>query len=543
MGIPGFFGFIKKYTKQVIKTELDDKNNDLHFFLDFNGAIYTAYYSKSINSEEALVSQTIQYLETLISIYKDYNLKTLYIAIDGVPPRSKIEQQRKRRFHSVYERNLKEKLNDKYSQYISTNDKVNKINTNIITPGTNFMKKLKKGIEEYLKENDVAEEIIFSSSEIPEEGEHKIYKYLLDNHYTENDNIVIYGLDADLIMLSIITHINNIYLLREKTDYGSYSFEFGDHKFLYLDIDSLKMSLLNEFNEYQIDNVKDEDITNLLDDFVFICFLLGNDFIPKIPWLSIYNSGNEILLKTYSQIYNQHREFLVDRKKKKINEHCFFLLLEKLSSIENTEMKTYYDKRLRKRIYLNECNNDLEKSLKILNQFPLQHLQLEQEINPYDFNDWRYNYYKICFNLDYNESNKETIVKNYLESILWTFKYYFLNITNWDWFYRYDYGPSMKDVLEYLNKNNIIVRNKKEHFNINKLEFKKSKPIKEEELLLMVLPLESKALFPKKINFDKIKYYFPKEIYFSTFYNSYFWQCKPKLPIIDYKDIKECLKC
>ena len=542
MGIPGFFGFIKKYTKQVIKTELDNKNNDLHFFLDFNGAIYTAYYSKSINSEEALVSQTIQYLETLISIYKDYNLKTLYIAIDGVPPRSKIEQQRKRRFHSVYERNIKSKLNEKYSQYISTNDKINKINTNIITPGTNFMKKLKKGIESYLKQNDVAEEIIFSSSEIPEEGEHKIYKYLLDNNYTENDNIVIYGLDADLIMLSIITHINNIYLLREKTDYGSYSFEFGDHNFLYLDIDSLKLSLLNEFNEYQIDNIKNEDITNLLDDFVFICFLLGNDFIPKIPWLSIYNSGNEILLKTYSQIHNQHREFLVDRKNKKINEHILFLFLEKLSDIENTEMKTYYDKRLRKRIYLQECNNDLEKSLKILNQFPLQHLKLEQEINPYDFNDWRYNYYKICFNLTYNEESKDHIVKNYLESILWTFKYYFLNITNWDWFYKYDYGPSMKDVLEYLNNNKILVRNKKQPFNINKLELKKSKPIKEQELLLMVLPLESKALFPKKINFDKIKYYFPKEIYFATFYNSYFWQCKPKLPIIDYKDIKECLR-
>ena len=100
----------------------------------------------------------------------------------------------------------------------------------------------------------------------------------------------------------------------------------------------------------------------------------------------------------------------------------------------------------------------------------------------------------------------------------------------------------MKDVLEYLNNNKILVRNKKQPFNINKLELKKSKPIKEQELLLMVLPLESKALFPKKINFDKIKYYFPKEIYFATFYNSYFWQCKPKLPIIDYKDIKECLR-
>ena len=49
----------------------------IYIFLDFNGAIYTAYYS-SINSEQALVSQTINYLDTLISIYIDYNIKTLY---------------------------------------------------------------------------------------------------------------------------------------------------------------------------------------------------------------------------------------------------------------------------------------------------------------------------------------------------------------------------------------------------------------------------------------------------------------------------------
>ena len=48
-------------------------------------------------------------------------------------------------------------------------------------------------------------------------------------------------------MLSIITHINNIYLLREKTDYGKYSLSLVVIVF-YLDIDSLKLSLLNEFN-------------------------------------------------------------------------------------------------------------------------------------------------------------------------------------------------------------------------------------------------------------------------------------------------------
>jgi 5'-3' exoribonuclease 1 len=541
MGIPGFFGFIKKYTKQVIKTTLDNENNDIHFFLDFNGAIYTAYNSKTINSEQALVSQTIQYLDTLISIYKDFNIKTLYIAIDGVPPRSKIEQQRKRRFHSVYERNIKSKLNEKHKDLICSNDKINKIHTNVITPGTGFMKKLKKGIEDYLKKNNTIEDIIFSSSEIPEEAEHKIYKYILNQKYSDTDNIVIYGLDADLIMLSIISHTNNIYLLREKTDFGSYSFDCDDYKFLYLDIDNLKVCLIKEFAEYDLTFIKDENINNILDDFVFICFLLGNDFIPKIPWLSIYNNGNEILLKTYAKIYYQYREFIVDRTKKNINYNILFLFFEKLSVLEEQEMQNYYEKRKRKRIYLHECNNELEKSLMILNKFPLEHLDIEKEINPH-YSNWRDNYYKIAFNMSNIEDNKNKIIKNYLESILWTFKYYFLNITNWEWFYRFNYGPTVNDIVIYLKNNKEIKKRKEVTFNINKLTFNKSKPVKSEELLLMVLPMESKELFPKNVKLDKIKHYFPKNICFTTIYNTYFWQCKPILPIVDYRDIKNSIK-
>ena len=87
----------------------------------------------------------------------------------------------------------------------------------------------------------------------------------------------------------------------------------------------------------------------------------------------------------------------------------------------------------------------------ILNKFPLEHLDIEKEINPYHSN-WRYNYYKIGFNMSNIEDNVDKIVKNYLESILWTFKYYFLNITNWEWFYRFNYGPTMIDIVSYLKK-------------------------------------------------------------------------------------------
>ena len=130
MGIPGFFGFLKKYNN-TYNDDLDDnfiKPNILksdekgcgfnyHFFLDFNGAIYTAYYSKTIKTENALIVNTIAYLDTLVSIYLEdkggigvNNLKTLFIALDGVPPRAKMQQQRTRRFHSVKEKKLTEEI-------------------------------------------------------------------------------------------------------------------------------------------------------------------------------------------------------------------------------------------------------------------------------------------------------------------------------------------------------------------------------------------------------------------------------------------------
>ena len=120
MGIPGFFSFLKKYNN-VSNDDLDDnfiKANivaqdeniydfNYHFFLDFNGAIYTAFYSKdNILTEESLIIHTIHYLDSLVSIYKDYPLKTLFIAIDGVPPRAKIQQQRMRRFHNYKEKKI-----------------------------------------------------------------------------------------------------------------------------------------------------------------------------------------------------------------------------------------------------------------------------------------------------------------------------------------------------------------------------------------------------------------------------------------------------
>ena len=110
-------------------------------------------------------------------------------------------------------------------------------NTNAISPGTEFMDKLSYKIKSEMKTNSLYSsiKIYFSDSYTPGEGEHKILDYIKKNDL--DGNIIIYGLDADLIILSFVAHKHNIYLLRESMQFGKPVM----NSFLYLDIDELKI--------------------------------------------------------------------------------------------------------------------------------------------------------------------------------------------------------------------------------------------------------------------------------------------------------------
>ena len=69
--------------------------------------------------------------------------------------------------------------------------------------------------------------------------------------------------------------LHNIYLLREAVHFG----KIDTNSLLYLDIDIFKTKLYDELS-IKI-NIK-LDINKLMNDYIFICFLLGNDFIPKL---------------------------------------------------------------------------------------------------------------------------------------------------------------------------------------------------------------------------------------------------------------------
>ena len=127
-------------------------------------------------------------------------------------------------------------------------------------------------------------------TKVPGEGEHKIMEYLRvkksENSYNPNTRHCLYGLDADLIMLGLLTHEPHFALLREEVKFGKSrqkSATSEGQKF-YL----MHLSLMREYLDYEFCSLKnlisfEYNLENIIDDFILMAFFLGNDFLPNLP--------------------------------------------------------------------------------------------------------------------------------------------------------------------------------------------------------------------------------------------------------------------
>ena len=204
--------------------------------------------------------------------------KRLILCVDGPAPISKQNQQRQRRFRSANEREQK-----------------NNFDSNCITPGTKFMDYLSKHIDWYIRKNISQNirwrnlEVILSNEKVPGEGEHKIINYI--RHYgNEEETFCINGLDADLIMLALGTHLPHFYILREDLYDPS-------NEFFCIDIKGVADVLANRL---RWKSAKYNFIPKIaINDFVFMCYTVGNDFLPHIPSIEIIQDGIELLIEIY----------------------------------------------------------------------------------------------------------------------------------------------------------------------------------------------------------------------------------------------------
>ena len=545
MGIPLFFRYLVNNYENLTTSnqKILDCNN---LYLDLNCAIHFCCrevlkdikfnITKQNEIELRMIKNVIKYIEILIDYSKPKDL--LYIAIDGSAPKSKLNQQRMRRFKKFYEKEKIEEIQKKNKIKIDTNPVWD---TNAITPGTVFMNKLSVQLKKYF-ENRKDLKVVISDSNIPGEGEHKLLKHIREN-YKENDYNMIYGLDADLIMLCLIANKPNIYLLRETVEFNN-KIHIDGYKFLYLSIDNLKKHLIEEIMIRMDEKfLSKEQKDKIINDYIFISFILGNDFIPHSPSIGIKNGGIDLLLDLYTRYYLELKSNLVILEEKKINHDFLKNIIRDLGMMEDSLLETYNKKRNRRKRNNRTYDNNFEREKDNLNMLPQYNRDIEIKINQGNFG-WRDRYYKYLFNINNrlvsdNRYEVDKICHKYIEGLFWNFHYYNYECISWEWSYYYNYPPSFNDIYLYMDK---YVSD------INLMQLPKSRPFKPFEQLLMVLPQESKHLLPtnlgsKMIDINsEIIHYYPIKYEIDLTNNNYLWECHPKLPYIISEEIRKVVK-
>jgi 5'-3' exonuclease len=516
---------VKNHTTIIKKLE-DHTIQVNNLYLDCNSIIYDAVhnidFSKLVETDtDAIIKTVCAKIDEYIYIIKPN--KNVYIAFDGVAPVAKLQQQRERRYKSLYQNKIM------HSILKSTN--TDPWNTTAITPGTLFMKQLNEKIystynnpEKYNIEN-----LLVSGSDEPGEGEHKLFDYIRsvpEEHH--NMNIVIYGLDADLIMLSI-NHLplnKNIYLFRETPHFiQSISTELEPNASYLLDIPELARTItLNMNNDRKLSTIQEK---NRIYDYIFLCFFLGNDFLPHFPSVNIRTGGIDKMLNAYKATIGSTNENLTDGKKiywKNVRKMINFLKENEHEFIKKeTKMRDNREKNSIK-------DSTPQEKFKKFESIPIYERSLEKYINPYKEN-WETRYYKALFNIDIDDSKRKEICINYLEGLEWTMKYYTTGCPDWRWCYNYNYPPLFCDLIQYIP--------------IYETEFIKMKltnPVTDLVQLCYVLPRQSLHLLPDKLyNNLLIKHsdWYEINCTYNWSYCRYFWEAHVNLPDINIYELEE----
>jgi 5'-3' exonuclease len=482
MGIPSYFSYIVRNHANIIykynPVELPVDN----LYMDCNSIIYDCIHnyihelellcgqSQDIELYKKIIQLVIAKIDQYIAFVNPS--KWVFIAFDGVAPVAKMNQQRQRRYRTTYEA---EQHKTKKTQGISTL---------FITPGTVFMNTLNSAIKEKYcptatnSENNVQTKntkrkskkketkketeigsiktglnIRISGSDEPGEGEHKLFQWMRDqSEYHRTTRTVIYGLDADLIMLCVnhLTICPNIFLYRETPEFiRSINSSMDPGGNYLLNIHSFAENIYIElFPERKLGS--ETSWIGFARDYIFICFFLGNDFMPHFPALNIRTQGIGRILDAYKKtiLANNNNFFVIyennETKNIKIQWKIVRQFVNLLADNEDEFMRIEMIQRDKMEKFSVRPGEDPEETK------PMRERMIEKYIQAPNFG-WEWRYYKTLFDIDSRDPQRiAQICKNYVAGLEWNLAYYTQGCYDWRWSYHYHYPPLLKDLVKYI---------------------------------------------------------------------------------------------
>lgn len=243
MGVPAFYRWLSEKYPKIVSAVLEKRNDVFegaeiplnltepnpngveydNLYVDMNGLIHPCSHPEdreAPTSESEMYVNVTMYVDRLFAAVRPR--RVLFLAIDGVAPRAKMNQQRSRRFRAVKDAKERQKVMDEVMQDMkdlglqAPEGHGMDWDSNVITPGTEFMSNLSLYLRFYvldrMNKNPAWRNIkvILSDASEPGEGEHKIMSFIRAQRakpgYDPNQRHILHGLDADLIMLALATH-------------------------------------------------------------------------------------------------------------------------------------------------------------------------------------------------------------------------------------------------------------------------------------------------------------------------------------------------
>lgn len=574
MGVPKFYRWLsERYPclSEVVKEHQIPEFDNL--YLDMNGIIHQCSHPNDEDvhfriTEEKIFADIFHYLEVLFRIIKPR--KVFFMAVDGVAPRAKMNQQRGRRFRSAKEAEEKIKKALEKGEVLPTEAR---FDSNCITPGTEFMARLHEQLKYFVQKKLSTDRlwqgvhVYLSGHETPGEGEHKIMEFIRSEianpSHNPNTRHCLYGLDADLIMLGLTSHEPHFSLLREEVRFGGKKNQKRITAPEETTFHLLHLSLLREYIDYEFSPLKERisfayDLEAILDDWILMGFLVGNDFIPHLPHLHISQDALPLLYRTYVTVLPTLGGYLNENGH--LNLARFEKYLEKLAEFDRehfsevfVDLKWFESKVGNK--YLNEaaglaaeeelsgqsrrnklCKDSL--SLAALGgdkDLPCSTGRAEgteeegedEDMFEAEFRQYKRTYYMTKMEVEVvSDEFLAGQARCYVEGIQWILHYYYHGVQSWSWYYPYHYAPFLSDVRNIADL---------------MLTFDLGKPFLPFEQLLGVLPSASKELLPKCYQHlmtslsSAIMEYYPMDFKTDLNGKQQEWEAVVLIPFIDEK--------
>lgn len=672
MGIPSYFSTIKRkyakhYNKWMVNELPKQQPTCKHLYVDMNGIVHTSA-QRIIRMYESHIVETYQslshtQLQQMVQMRSDNLFNTIlqpcifksilselqhlldtvqptelmFLALDGVAPRAKMEQQRQRRHRSVCDTAIERKI---YNRHKKAHLRGMLWDSNCVTPGTPFMTALAtfmhSHIEQLVAPN--ACKIYFSDTSEHGEGEHKIMEHMrayasshiphtstTDNETLQPPTFVLYGQDADLIMLGlafISQYDIQFYVLRESTSFVNikkidevdnseetveeivvqkcyvddstalYKWTLPADKFKantplqYLNVCMLQTQIIWHIESYG-DIYTQEERSHVTKDYILLCFLLGNDFLPHSPSLSIQDKGVDVLLETYVPLRKQFGVFLTSEHtvhtedesaqgclhqkgctqavtETHIHQELFTAIITRIAQQEDYLAGRLHTNTLQKRKWMlqqqrypktennqrDEKKSDqpqqntshqtknklvehtLEHELKHINTLQPAMWALDDKVLP-GTPGWKRRYYTEVERV-FNMNDVHVMCRKFLEGLYWTLQYYLHGCYSTMWFYPYISTPLFSNIeftlqQPRMNVNRLFKRHTKwEHTSTTQL--------------LTIMPKESleKYVYNTQPNTTLTEHAISYKLI--SFSKRFRWECPVRLPVVDETNIQNVAK-